>query len=173
MAHLFRQLIALAALGCVASVFPAGRIVAGENAGAGAPGPQAARPWQRPPQGPLGGDRSAEMQNVRRALESLSPEQRKRFGENMMRWSNLSPEEKKALRDSEAMRQRFIEQEVNTAIAASGLRLEGEKRAQFVRRFSEERRKIEEQLRQEAMERRKPLVRDLIDRLKKEFADAK
>jgi hypothetical protein len=122
---------------------------------------------------PPGVDQSPEMQNVRRALEALTPEQRRRFGENMMRWSNLSPDEKKALRDSEAVRQRFIEQEIAAAIAASGLRLEGERRVQFVKRFSEERRKIEEQLRHEMMEKRKPLVRELIGRLKTEFAESK
>jgi hypothetical protein len=113
------------------------------------------------------------MQNVRRAIESLSPEQKKRFGENMMRWSNLSPEEKKALRESEAVRQKYIEQEVIMAITASGLRLEGERRVQFVKRFTEERRKIEEQLRHDMMEKRKPMVRELIGRLKTEFSNSK
>ena len=35
--------------------------------------------------------------NVRKALDELTPEQRQRFQENFLRWSNLSPEEKKAL----------------------------------------------------------------------------
>lgn len=113
------------------------------------------------------------MENVRRAVEALSPEQRKRFGENLMRWSNLSPEEKNALRAREAVRQKYIEQEVSAAIAATGLRLEGERRAQFVRRYAEERRKIEEQLRHEMTERRKPMVRELVGRLKAEFSDSK
>jgi Protein of unknown function (DUF3106) len=168
MAHHFCRLNVAAALAGVAFLAFACPLLAGE-----APG-QGARPWVRPQtQGPRGGDHSPEMQNVRRAIESLSPEQRKRFGENMMRWSNLSPEEKKALRDSEAVRQKYIEQEVNMAIAASGLRLEGERRVQFVKRFTEERRKIEEQLRQDMMEKRKPMVRELIGRLKTEFADSK
>ena len=71
------------------------------------------------------------------------------------------------------MHQKIIEQEVAAAITASGLRLEGERRVQFVKRFSEERRKIEEQLRHETMEKRKPMVRELIGRLKTEFADSK
>ncbi len=113
------------------------------------------------------------MESVRKAVEALSPEQKKRFGENLMRWANLSPEEKKALREREAVRQKYIEQEVTAALAASGLRLEGERRAQYVRRFAEERQKIEEQLRNEMMERRKPMVRDLVGRLKAEFANSK
>jgi hypothetical protein len=161
-------MIAPAALAGVLALVSTGHLSAGEAAR------EDARPRQRPPlQGPVGVDRSPEMANVRRAIESLSPEQKKRFSENLMRWSNMSEEEKKALREGEAMRQRFIEQEVNMAIAASGLRLEGERRVQFVKRFTEERKKIEEQLRHEMMERRRPMVRDLIGRLKAEFADSK
>ena len=113
------------------------------------------------------------MANVRRALEALTPEQRRRFSENMLRWSNLPPDEKKALREHEEMRKKYMEQELAAAIAESGLQLEGERRMQFIKRFGEERRKIEEQLRQETIERRKPMVRDIIGRLKTEFAVSK
>lgn len=167
MAHPFRRLIpaavalvGLVGIGCV------GNVRAGENAAA-------AGSEQRRGPGPFAGDRSPEMENVRKAVEALSPEQKKRFGENLMRWSNLSPEEKNALRAREAVRQKYIEQEVAAALAATGLQLEGERRAQFVRRFAEERRKIEEQLRHEMMERRKPMVREMVGRLKAEFSNSK
>ena len=91
----------------------------------------------------------------------------------MMRWANLSPAEKKALAEREEVRKKYMEMEIAAAIAESGLQLEGERRAQFVRRFGEERQKIEEQLRHDMMEKRKPLVRELIGRLKVEFSSAK
>jgi len=109
-------------------------------------------------------------ENVRKALEALTPEQRKRFQENFLRWSNLSPEEKKALRDREELRKRTIEQEVDAAIQESGLQLDPERREQFARRYGEGRRQIEEQLRKELNEKRKPLVRELLNRLRAEFA---
>lgn len=165
--HQHRRLIASATLGCLAALLPSSELRAAENPA------QTMRASQRPLQGALGADRSPEVQSVRRAIESLSPEQRRRFGENMMRWSNLSAEEKKALRETETVRQKYIEQEVNLAIASSGLRLEGQRRAEFVKRYTEERRIIEEQLRAEVNEKRKPLVRELVDRLKMEFADPK
>lgn len=133
-----------------------------------APAPSSER--KGPPAGP---DQFVAMQHVRRTLEGLTPEQRKMFAENLMRWANLSPEDKQTLREREAMRQRFIEKEVEEAIRASGLPLEGERRAQFVRRFTEERRKLEEQLQRETMEKRRPLVRELVSRLKAEFAEPK
>jgi len=107
---------------------------------------------------------------LRKALEALTPEQRKRFQENFMRWSNLSPEEKKALRDREEMRKKMMEQETETALQESGLQLEGERREQFIKRYGEGRRAIEEQLHKEMNEKRKPLVHELISRLRNEFA---
>jgi hypothetical protein len=115
---------------------------------------------------------SPEFENVRKAIDALTPEQRKRFQENFWRWANLSPEEKKALRDREEVRKKFMEQDVETAIQESGLQLDGDRRAQFIQRYGEERRKIEEQLRKESMEKRKPLVKEMIARLKSEFSGA-
>ena len=113
---------------------------------------------------------SPEFANVRKALDALTPEQRKRFQENFLRWSNLPTEEKKALRDRQEVQKRFMQQELKAAIQETGLQLDGERRAQFMQRYGEERKKIEEQLRKEMMEKRRPLVKDLLARLKAEFS---
>jgi phosphoribosylaminoimidazole carboxylase (NCAIR synthetase) len=115
-------------------------------------------------------DRTPEFENVRKALDALTPEQRKRFQENFWRWANLSPEEKKALRDREEVRKKFMEQEVQGALKEAGLQLDGERREQFIKRYGEERRKIEEQLRKETAEKRKPMVKEVIAQLKAEFS---
>jgi hypothetical protein len=115
------------------------------------------------------GPNGAAFENVRKALEALTPEQRKRFQENLIRWANLSPEEKKALRDREEMRKQMMEQETNAAIQESGLQLDAERREQFIKRYIEGRRQIEEQLHKDLNEKRKPLVRDLQTRLRSEF----
>ena len=109
---------------------------------------------------------------MRKALDALTPEQRKRFQENFLRWTNLSPEEKKALQDREEIRKKFVAQEIETAIKESGLELDPERREQFVKRYGEERRKIEEQVRKEMIEKRKPLVREMVAKLKQEFSSA-
>ncbi len=153
----------------------AGALVAapsGEPSGAMRPGGGLlpGRPSQPRPVGPRKEDNSPEMQNVRKAVDALGPEQRKRFAENLVRWANLPPEQKKALRDHEEMRKQFMEEEIKTALKESGLQLDGERREQFIKRYGEERRKIEEQLRADMMEKRKPLVRELLGRLKTEFS---
>ena len=108
--------------------------------------------------------------DVKKALNALTPAQRKRFQENFIRWSNLPPEEKKALRDKEELRRALVAQEVDAAIKESGLELDSEHRELFAKRYSEERRKIEEQLRKEAAEKRRPMVHEMVARLKQEFA---
>jgi Protein of unknown function (DUF3106) len=146
----------------------------------GAPAPAApgasatppATPEEHPPKAPklAKAVESPAFDNVRKALDALTPAQRKRFQENFMRWSNLSPEEKKALRDREELRKTLVAQEVDLALKDSGLELDPEHREQFTKRYGEERRKIEEQLRKEAAEKRKPLVREMIARLRQEFS---
>jgi hypothetical protein len=42
----------------------------------------------------------------------------------------------------------------------------------FAKRYGEERRKVEEQLRKEMEEKRKPLIKEVIARLKEEFSTA-
>ncbi|HEV7866725.1 MAG TPA: hypothetical protein VGO90_03520, partial [Chthoniobacteraceae bacterium] len=121
-------------------------------------------------------NRDAEIQNspdldtVRKAVEALTPEQRRRFQENFVRWSDLPPEEKKGLRNREELRKKFMEREIDAALRESGLQLNSEQRELFIKRYAEERRQVEEQLRKEMAEKRKPLVREILGRLKTEFA---
>jgi len=61
---------------------------------------------------------------------------------------------------------------VNLALAESGLDLSGERRAFFAKRYGEERRKVEEQLRKEMEEKRRPLIKEIVARLKEEFSTA-
>src|SRR4051812_29260972 len=63
--------------------------------------------------GPASKIDSPEFENVRKAIEALTPEQRKRFQENFARWATLSPEEKRALRDQNELRRKRIKDEVD------------------------------------------------------------
>ena len=119
---------------------------------------------------PLANPDSAPFENVRKAIEALTPEQRKRFQENLWRWSNLPAEEKKALADRDAMRRRKIAEDIDAAVKESGLDLDPARRELFARRYGEERRKIEEQLRKEMEEKRTPLVKEIVAKLKAEFS---
>lgn len=133
--------------------------------------PPRKRQWQKGEGGrSFDGTPSPELENVRKAIDALTPEQRKRFQENFWRWANLSPEEKKALRDRDEVRRKFMGDEVTAALKETGLQLDGERKAEFMKRYAEERRKIEEQLREEMSAKRKPLVRELLGKLKAEFS---
>ncbi len=114
---------------------------------------------------------SPEFDYVRKAIDALTPEQRKRFQENFARWMNLAPDEKRSLRDRDEVRRKRMTDETESAATQAGLPLEGERRTKFSKRYAEERRKVEEQLRREMEEKRKPLVQEIIARLEAEFSE--
>ena len=60
---------------------------------------------------------------------------------------------------------------MDAALRDTGLRLEGEKRAQFEQRYLQERRRIEHSLRQEIESKRQQQLPALQERLKREFQD--
>ena len=122
----------------------------------------------RRPEG--GGPDAEKFENVRKAIEALTPEQRKRFQENFQRWSNLSPEEKKSLADREIFRRKKIAEDINAALKEADLELDAGRRELFARRYGEERHRIEEQLRKELDDKRQPLLREVIAKLKAEFS---
>ena len=122
---------------------------------------------------PEGGGPDAEkFENVRKAIDALTPEQRKRFQENFLRWSNLSPEEKKSLADREIFRRKKMAEEIEAALKDTGLELDAERRELFARRYGEERHRIEEQLHKELDEKRQPLLREIVAKLKAELSTA-
>lgn len=122
----------------------------------------------RQPEG--GGPDAEKFENVRKAVEALTPEQRKRFQENFLRWSNLSPEEKKSLADREIFRRKKVAEEIDAALQEAGLELDAQRRELFARRYGEERHRVEEQLHKELDEKRRPLLKEIVAKLKAEFS---
>lgn len=112
----------------------------------------------------------AAKETLRQTFESLTPEQRERFKENLLRWTNMTPEEKKALRDQSELRRTKMAEETDKAVKESGLTLTPEQREQFAHRYTEGRRLMEEKFRRETEEKRKPAVRELVTRLREEFS---
>jgi hypothetical protein len=81
----------------------------------------------------------------------------------------MSPEERTVLRERENLRRERIRRETETALRDSGLRLDQEKRALFESRYIQERRKMEQQLRQRIETERQQQLPELIQQLKNEF----
>ena len=100
----------------------------------------------------------------------MSPEDRQRFQSNIERWRQLPPEERRELRERAGWREQRLKREAEAAIHDSGLQLEAEKRAQFEARYMQERKRIEQALRQELKEKRQRELAPVVERLKKEFA---
>ena len=109
--------------------------------------------------------------NTRERWMAMPPEDRQTFRRNAERWMQMGPEERKIMREREKAYREQVQREVDAALRDSGLRLEGEKRAQFEQRYLQERRLIEHSLRQEIDSKRQQQLPALQERLKKEFQE--
>jgi hypothetical protein len=99
----------------------------------------------------------------------MPPEARQNFRRNAERWMQMSPDERNVMRQRENLRRQTIQRETDAALRESGLRLNPQERAQFESRYIQERRKVEQALRQQIEAERQKELPALIQQLKKEF----
>ena len=100
---------------------------------------------------------------------AMPPAARQNFQRNAERWLRMSPAERNVMRQRENLRRETIRRETDAALRDSGLRLNPQERAQFESRYMQERRKVEQTLRQQIEAERQKELPALIQQLKKEF----
>ena len=127
----------------------------------------------------VGGDNGANGANpfqgqggpaLQRFLERLPPAERESFQRNLKRWRELTPQEREALRGQAGHQRVQVLQGAEHALQESGLSLSSDRREMFLLRYSQERRKLERELREKAdaeRARRLPLINEA---LKQEFS---
>jgi hypothetical protein len=103
---------------------------------------------------------------------AMPPDERQMFRSNAERWMKMAPEERMVMRQRERMYREQVQREVDAALRDAGLRLEGERRAQFEQRYLQERRRIEHSLREEIESKRQQQLPELQERLKREFKES-
>jgi Protein of unknown function (DUF3106) len=106
---------------------------------------------------------SVKLEDLRRSIEQLTPEQQQKVLQNLHRWLALSPDERDVLRQRES---------ATEAYQKSGLRLNEDGREVFRKLYLQERRKLEEQLAKETQEKRQKGDAAIVEKLKKEFANS-
>ena len=121
-------------------------------------GPPAGQPY-RPPGG----------QSIKERLLAMPPDARQNFQRNAELWMRMTPEQRNLMRQRENMRRQIITREADAAVKDSGLQLSPQERAQFQSRYIQERRKVEQGLRQQIEAERQKEIPALIQQLKKEF----
>src|SRR6266853_2560831 len=132
------------------------------------------RPMPGPPHGPPAGQgagsaRGPAGQSSRERWLAMPPEARQNFRRNADRWAQMSPEERNVMRQRENLRRQTIQRETEAALRDSGLHLSPQERAQFQSRYIQERRKVEQALRQQIETERQKEIPSLIQQLRKEF----
>ena len=115
-----------------------------------------------PPRGPAG-------QSIRDRWMAMPPEARQNFRRNAERWMRMSPEERNVMRQRENLLRATVKRETDAALRESGVKLNPQERAQFESRYMQERRKVEQTLRQQIESERQKELPVLIQQLKKEF----
>lgn len=134
------------------------------------PKPEAASPGPNMRRAGPGFFRRGDEEKTRQALQQLTPEERQRFLRRLKEFADLPPEKKKELYDRTEYFRRKMREDVEAAMRQSGLNLTDEQKKKFAERYFEERKAIEEDLRKQVEELRKPRLHALAEKLKQEFA---
>lgn len=120
-----------------------------------------------PPSGQSQGGPSG--QSVRERWLAMPPDARQTFQRNAQLWMQMTPEQRNLMRQRETMRRQIITREADAAVRDSGLQLNAQERARFESRYIQERRKVEQTLRQQIETERQKEIPALIQQLRKEF----
>src|SRR6516165_12343389 len=75
---------------------------------------------------------------LRKAFDQLSPEQQEKVLLNLLRWQELSQDEREVLRQRERVQRQKQEASINEAYQKSGLQLNDEQRVLFRKRYLQE-----------------------------------
>jgi hypothetical protein len=129
----------------------------------GPPPSQLHGPPSGQPHGPSSG------QSVRERWLAMPPDARQNFQRNAELWMRMTPEQRNLMRQRENMRRQIITREADAAVRDSGLQLNPQERAKFESRYVQERRRVEQSLRQQIEAERQKEIPALIQQLKKEF----
>src|SRR5262249_25612506 len=139
----------------------------GPPPGAAPRGPPPGQPHGPPPSNQLHGAPSG--QSVRERWLAMPPDAPPKFQRNAKLWMQMSPEQRNLMRQRETMRRQIMTREADAAVRDSGLQLNSQERARFESRYIQERRKVEQSLRQQIETERQKEIPALIQQLRKEF----
>jgi hypothetical protein len=99
----------------------------------------------------------------------MPPDARQNFQRNAQLWMQMTPEQRNLMRQRENMRRQAMTRDADSAVRDSGLQLNPQERARFESRYIQERRKVEQSLRQQVETERQKEIPALIQQLRKEF----
>jgi hypothetical protein len=128
-----------------------------------------------PPQGQSHGPPSGQShavpsgQTVKERWLAMPADARQNFQRNAQLWMQMTPEQRNVMRQRETVRRQVMTRDADTAVRDSGLQLNPQERARFESRYIQERRKVEQSLRQQIETERQKEIPALIQQLRKEF----
>ena len=123
------------------------------------------------PHGPPSGQShgAPSRQSVRERWLAMPADARQNFQRNAQLWMQMTPEQRNLMRQRETTRRQIMTRDADAAVRDSGLQLNPQERARFESRYIQERRKVEQSLRQQIETERQKEIPALIQQLRKEF----
>ena len=107
--------------------------------------------------------------SVKERWLAMPPDAKQNFQRNAQLWMQMTPEQRNLMRQRETMRRQALTRDADAAVRDSGLQLNPQDRARFESRYIQERRKVEQTLRQQIETERQKEIPALIQQLRKEF----
>jgi hypothetical protein len=101
-------------------------------------------------------------------IRALTPDQKAKLMESIKTWQQLGPELKATLRARDKVLRKSLNDEIQAALEGSSFTKE--QKEAFEKRYKEERKKLESNLRTEFEARRKTALEELVTTLKKSVA---
>ncbi|MFV0337397.1 MAG: hypothetical protein ACK5LK_04040 [Chthoniobacterales bacterium] len=133
--------------------------------------PQA--PEETPPRPPHQGDPAfIPPPPFERDLKKLSLKEKRHFDKNRKNWENLSPEEKEQFRKKRRDIRKRVAEHIDQLIERLELKVNAEQKEAFIKRYFEERRKIERELFEKMKQERDQRLKALDEKLKIEFSNS-
>ncbi len=105
----------------------------------------------------------------RERFEKLPPDAKRKFLANWSKWRKMNPREREEVVERALNERARIDRVIDEAIAKLGLELTPDEREVFELRYRQERRKLEEGLRDEVNEMRATRVDAMLEELRAEF----
>ena len=109
-------------------------------------------------------------EQAKKEFEKMTPEQRQKFWGNFKVWLDMPAEQRERATKMHEDRFQRARDEIRGIIEKAELNLDDAQKKRFTERYFEERKLVEEKLRKEFDERRKPLLTELEEKLKAEFS---
>lgn len=106
---------------------------------------------------------------MKERIEKMSEKDRQHFLENFSKWNDMNDGERREFREKFRSVRKLMREDAEKALKQTGLSLDPDRQEVFQLRYMQERRRIEQHLRETMNKQREELLKQATEKLKAEF----